>query len=116
MSYKSYFGNDFEIGIELNHLPVKLIDRSYSNDICPSFYFQIANNFYLLWVDYKNKEDREDQDSSRYTITKAINEGDDINIEISTAAYSEDLLETEHEHELVNFIKCLSEGSQQNPH
>lgn len=38
MMYKTLFGKDFDLGIRLNQLPTLLVDNSYGNDVCPSFF------------------------------------------------------------------------------
>lgn len=92
MSYNSAFSHTFELGFKIEEFPVKLVDRSYQNDICPSFYFQINDEYFILWVDYKNKELREDPESYRYSIAYAINEGDEKNLEISEDSSKTDIL------------------------
>lgn len=48
MSYKQAFGQDFDLGFDLDSLPVKLTDRSYGNDVCPSFYFSAGGEYVLV--------------------------------------------------------------------
>lgn len=72
-SYKQEFGQDFDLGFDLIEHPY-LIDKSWHNDLCPSFYFKIDEQYYVLWVDYAEEEQRE-EDTSRYVIVEAINEG-----------------------------------------
>ena len=37
-----------------------LIDKSWHNDQCPSFYFKVGEQYYVLWVDYADVEQREE--------------------------------------------------------
>ena len=81
MCYKKEFGTDFQLGFKLSeHL--YLIDKSYRNDDCPSFYFIHNNQFYILWVDHLEIDNRENENSFRYTIQIAKNEGDATSPEV----------------------------------
>jgi len=73
--YKQEFGQDFELGFDLESHSY-LIDKSWHNDVCPSFYFNLGEQYYVLWVDYADKDQRE-EDTARYVIVEAINEGSD---------------------------------------
>ncbi|MGR6831231.1 hypothetical protein [Aliivibrio wodanis] len=81
MQYKHEFSSDFQLGFELSQHPY-LTDKSYRNDDCPSFFFCNKDQFYILWVDYQNQKQRENEDSLRYTIQLADNEGDAISPEV----------------------------------
>ena len=70
--YKQAFGQNFDLGFNLKNHPY-LIDKSWHNDLCPSFYFKVAEQYYVLWVDYADIEQRE-EDTPRYVIVEAINE------------------------------------------
>lgn len=70
--YKQEFGQDFDLGFDLKEYPY-LIDKSWHNDLCPSFYFKVDEQYYVLWVDYADEEQRE-EDTPRYMIVKAVNE------------------------------------------
>jgi hypothetical protein len=72
--YKQEFGQDFDLGFDLKNHPY-LIDKSWHNDQCPSFYFKVDEQYYVLWVDYTDIDQREEE-NQRYTIIEAINEGD----------------------------------------
>ena len=74
MSYKTEFGFDFDLGFDLSTHPY-LNDKSYRNDDCPSFYFCNNNQYYILWIDFFDKNNRENKDALRYTIQCAENEG-----------------------------------------
>ncbi|OUS73854.1 hypothetical protein B5G52_03570 [Pseudoalteromonas sp. A601] len=71
--YKQEFCQDFDLGFDLNDHPY-LIDKSWHNDLCPSFNFKVGEQYYVLWVDYADVEQRE-EDTPRYVIVEAINEG-----------------------------------------
>lgn len=71
--YKQEFGQSFDLGFDLNDHPY-LIDKSWHNDLCPSFYFKVGELFYVLWVDHADIEQRE-EDTPRYVIIEANNEG-----------------------------------------
>lgn len=74
MSYKTAFGVDFDLGFDLSDYPF-LVDKSYHHDVCPSFYFVKNGQYYVLWVDFADPAQREDEDGPRYMIQKAENEG-----------------------------------------
>ena len=78
--YKQEFGQNFDLGFSLKKHPY-LIDKSWHNDQCPSFYFEVAGQYYVLWVDYADVEQRE-EDTPRYVIVEAINEGSNEQLEI----------------------------------
>ena len=82
MSYKTAFSQDFDLGFKAEDLPVELIDKSYGNDICPSFYFKIKDKYFVLWVNYKEKSLREDPEAKRYILTHGVNLGDNEYLEI----------------------------------
>lgn len=71
--YEKEFGLNFDLGFDLKDYP-NLIDKSWHNDLCPSFYFSVGEQFYALWVDYADVEKRE-EDTPRYLIVEAVNEG-----------------------------------------
>ena len=74
MLYKQEFGRDFDLGFDLESHPY-LIDKSWHNDLCPSFYFNVGEQYYLLWVDYADEGQREEakttQTQHKYPETKA---------------------------------------------
>lgn len=109
MMYNTLFSKDFDLGVRLNQLPVLLVDNSYGNDACPSFYFKIHNEYYLLWIDYEDKKQREDPDGYRYIVVKAINEGDDNSPEVYIDACVRELFQTNDKNTLVQFITSLTE-------
>jgi hypothetical protein len=94
--YNQSFGLSFNLGFELNEFPF-LCDKSWHNDMSPSFYFKVAEQYFVLWVDFEEVEQRE-EDGLRYTAMTAKNYGDDEHPEISCddgeVVYStEDVLE-----------------------
>lgn len=101
--------NGFESGVDFNNLPVSLVGNSDGNDICPSFYFNVEGEFYLLWIDHQDKNEREDPDAFRYIVERAINEGNDEHPEIYSDSRVGDLLQTDDKNELTNFIVGLTE-------
>lgn len=104
MLYKNEFGADFDLGFNLSDYPY-LIDKSWHNDVSPSFYFNVGIQYYVLWTDYSESAKRE-ASNGRYLIQEATNEGDDVNPEI----YSSDgkvIFENECFEELNNFISNL---------
>ncbi|WP_165729116.1 hypothetical protein [Pseudoalteromonas sp. 31A1] len=78
--YKQEFNENFDLGFDLKDHPY-LIDKSWHNDQCPSFYFNVSEQFYVLWVDDADIEQRE-EDMPRYVIVEAINEGSNEEPEI----------------------------------
>lgn len=104
MSYKEFFSSTLDLGFKIDEWPVKLIDKSYRNDICPSFYFIIKNKFYILWADYQEKKSRENPESNRYTLVHGINEGDDDYPEIYDDISQELIMSSENIAEIQNFV------------
>ncbi|MAJ41182.1 MAG: hypothetical protein CMK62_14040 [Pseudoalteromonadaceae bacterium] len=78
--YKQEFGQNFDLGFDLKNHPY-LIDKSWHNDLCPSFYFKVGEQHYVLWVDYADIEQREEE-TLRYLIVEAVNEGSNQEPEI----------------------------------
>lgn len=95
MSYQEEFSKDFDLGFDIDSFPVKLVDKSYRNDICPSFYFSINDQFFVLWTDYKKTDMREHPESKRYTVVYGINEGDTEYMEIYNDSRKGDILTTD---------------------
>lgn len=100
MSYKQAFGQDFDLGFDLESFPVKLIDRSYGNDVCPSFYFSAGGEYFVLWVENKDPEKRESEQSKRYTISPAKEEDGEVVVDYS----KDDVFYSENEDNLEKFI------------
>jgi hypothetical protein len=84
MLYKNEFGPNFDLGFNLNDYPY-LRDKSWHNDVSPSFYFNVDSQYYVLWVDHADPTEREDS-NSRYLIQEATNEGDEINPDVYSSS------------------------------
>jgi len=106
--YQQEFGQDFDLGFDLKDHPY-LIDKSWHNDLCPSFYFKVGEKYYVLWVEYADKGQRE-EDTARYIIVEAINEGSNEQPEIY-AGNSEVYLECEDYADLKLFLACSQQNS-----
>jgi hypothetical protein len=102
--YKKEFGQDFELGFSLKEHSY-LIDKSWHNDLCPNFYFKVGEQYYVLWVDYADIEQRE-EDTPRYVIIEAINEGSNEKPEVY-ASNGEVLFESEDYADLKLFLDAL---------
>ena len=100
--YKQEFGQNFDLGFALKDHPY-LIDKSWHNDQCPSFYFKVGEQFYVLWVDYADVEQREEE-TLRYLITKGVNEGTNDTPEIYSETHSEEICSCENSDDLQRFI------------
>lgn len=103
--YQKAFGTNFVLGFDLQSYPM-LTDRSWGNDVSPSFYFKQNDNYFVLWVDYQTKELRENEDSARYVIQLGTNYGDELNPEI----YAEDneiLIQSDDFINIAPFIKMI---------
>lgn len=106
--YQQEFGKYFELGFNLNDYPF-LTDKSYRNDICPSFYFKTAGTYYILWVDYPTPSERENENFSRYTIVEAKNIESGNNPELQTCNDSEVNIQIESAIEIIHYLnneKC----------
>lgn len=102
MLYKKAFGANFNLGFNLGDFP-QLHDKSYHNDVCPSFWFMKNGQYFVLWVDFENPDDRE-SDSKRYTITTAENFGEDDYPEIGLSDESSCIFESESFDSLEDFL------------
>jgi hypothetical protein len=105
--YQKAFGNDFDLGINLEDY-LFLIDKSYANDMCPSFYFKLNNTYYILWVDHAAVAMREDESNSRYTVCEAENLGDDKSPELQTAS-DKTPIEIELVGDMIIYLKMIKE-------
>lgn len=101
-TFKTEFGEDFDLGFDPNALPF-LVDKSWHNDICPSFYYATEGNYYVLWVSDKNPRKRED-DSARYVIVTAENLGSEDDCELECGANSETIFSSESAQDLKEFL------------
>ncbi|UTV99459.1 hypothetical protein KDW99_19865 [Marinomonas rhizomae] len=93
-----------KLGFNASDLPAALTNNTSPNDICTSFYFRQNDAYYLLWVEHQNPQYRENEDSPRYTISPAINEGDDESPEIYSDSSKEVLLQSEHVSKLIGYF------------
>lgn len=104
MLYKNEFGADFDLGFNLSDYPY-LKDKSWHNDVSPSFYFNIGSQYYVLWVDHSEPDQREGT-NCRYLIQYAINEGTKEQPEIYGADCSI-IFESNKYQELANMLRKL---------
>lgn len=81
MLYQQEFGPEFRLGLQLDQYPF-LTDKSWHSDVCPSFYFSHEGLFFVLWIDFSEPENRENE-TARYLIMTAENEGDASRPELS---------------------------------
>lgn len=121
--YQQEFGESFDLGFSLEHFPI-LVDKSWHNDVCPSFMFktkavsgcsgldrsesQQNDQYLILWVDYSNEDDRENAGSSRYavvTATATYFSSSKWDIEIGHDEESVTLFESEDPRELTPFLE-----------
>jgi len=84
MLYKNEFGSNFDLGFNLSDHPY-LNDKSWHNDVSPSFYFNAGAQYYVLWVDYADPNKREES-NERFLIQEAENEGDTESPEIYSSS------------------------------
>ena len=100
--YKQEFGVEFELGFDLTQYDW-LVDKSWHNDVCPSFYFKKSGEYFVLWVDYKDPSRRE-YEQCRYTVISALNEGTEVSPEVFSFDGSQTLFESESVAELKRFF------------
>ncbi|MCL1062615.1 hypothetical protein MK852_10760 [Shewanella benthica] len=81
MLYQKEFGFNFKLGFNLTDYPF-LKDKSWHNDVSPSFYYKLNSQYFVLWVDHALVENRENE-TKRYLITSAESEGDDLHPELN---------------------------------
>ncbi|MGK0270024.1 MAG: hypothetical protein ACI88H_000657 [Cocleimonas sp.] len=104
--YQKMFGEAFDLGFNVDDYPF-LTDRSYRNDICPSFYFKAAERYYILWVDYPTPADRDNGTYSRYTIVEAENLENETTAEIQVDHSSEVNIEMEDVTTMTSYLHQL---------
>ncbi|MEH8019820.1 hypothetical protein [Rheinheimera metallidurans] len=109
MSYKTEFGPDFDLGFNLSDYP-QLTDKSWHNDVCPSFWFKRDRQYFVLWVDFDSPDKRESE-SKRYTITTAKNFSCEEHPEIGLSDKSNCLFESEQLRELVIFMEYFKKDN-----
>ncbi|QFU25096.1 hypothetical protein FM038_025210 [Shewanella eurypsychrophilus] len=109
----------FWLRFSLEYFPI-LVDKSWYNDVCPSFMFKVKVNsekpadleqseqYLVLWIDYLKEDERENTGSSRYTVITAtatrfsVSEWD---IEIGNDEESVTLFESEDPKALIHFLE-----------
>lgn len=106
MSYKTEFGPDFDLGFNLSDYP-QLTDKSWHNDVCPSFTFKAGSQHLILWVDYENPDERE-LSQERYVVMTAINEGTESEPEIYTGDETEVVFAAEKPAELKAYLSQIT--------
>ena len=104
--YKREFGEEFNLGFDLADFPW-LKDKSWHNDVSPSFTFEAGTQYLVLWVDYEEPDSRE-LEQERYLVMTAFNEGTETEEEIYTGEDSEVVWATESPSELITYLKQLS--------
>lgn len=104
--YKREFGESFNLGFNHSEFPW-LVDKSWHNDVCPSFTFKAGSQYLVLWVDYEDPEKRE-YEQERYVVMTAINEGTDTEPEIYADEGSKVVLATESPSELTAYLRQLA--------
>ncbi|WP_149982240.1 hypothetical protein [Pseudoalteromonas rhizosphaerae] len=107
--YQQEFGQGFKLDFNLKDHPY-LIDKSWHNDQCPSFYdnppiFNGGELYYVLWVDYADIDQRE-EDTPKYVIIEANNEGTNEEPEVY-AGNGEIVFECGDYTELKLFLKVM---------
>lgn len=75
------------------------------NDVCPSFWFKVEENYFTLWVDYPNSSDRE-SDGLRYTVITSENLGDIDDPDIISSD-GEITFECDDSEELIHYFNSL---------
>ncbi|WP_067101313.1 hypothetical protein [Marinomonas atlantica] len=93
-----------KLGFNSDDLSVELTSNTSPNDVCASFYFQQEDAYYLLWVEHQDPQLRENEDSPRYAISYAINEGDDESPEIYSDSSKADIFQSEQVSELIEYF------------
>ncbi|KVX00570.1 hypothetical protein [Shewanella frigidimarina] len=104
--YLQAFGTQFNLGFNPHDYPF-LIDNSYGNDTCVSFYFKQGDQYRKLWVDHEMADDRE-ENGARYTIESATNEGTDEAPEIYAGADAINIFECETSEHLIAHLNLIS--------
>lgn len=104
--YQEMFGEHFDLDFNVDDYPF-LTDKSYRNDICPSFYFKAADCYYILWVDYLDASEREDEKYRRYTVVEALNVGNEEHPEVETNHESNFKLEFEIPNDIKKYLNGI---------
>jgi hypothetical protein len=107
--YKDMFGRNFELGFDLSQFPA-LVDKSYANDICPTFYFCVDGEYFTLIVEHEDASHREYSEEKRYTIIRSYN--DDIEESPNIIMYPESpLYVTENSEDIVHYLTAAFSDS-----
>ena len=104
--YLQAFDTQFNLGFSLSDYPF-LIDNSYGNDTCVSFYFKQGDQYRILWVDHEIADERE-EDCARFTIESATNEGNDAFPEIYAGTEAVNIFECETSEDLIAYLNLIS--------
>jgi hypothetical protein len=90
LNYRTAFPDFGDLDVEI---PKGFEDRSWNNDVCPSWQHPIAN--LRIWVDFKDRAIREFPDNARFTL-ESFNEETGVSGEtIHTDDWSEIVAEVE---------------------
>ena len=73
MSYKTAFGQDYELGIRI---PGYFQDHSYRHDIGPCFIFRQNGLMLQIWVQPEIPSTRDYPEGYRYTLIKLVDDAD----------------------------------------
>lgn len=103
--YKKEFGAQFELGFDLTKYDW-LTDKSWHNDVCPSFTYKTRDGYFILWVDFIDIECRE-LEQCRYIVTNAINEGDEEHPEVYSSNDGIAIFSSDHDYDLIAFLDSL---------
>lgn len=103
MQYQREFGDEFDLGFDIRQFP-NLTDKSWHNDVCPSFYIRTRDQYLVLWVDFEDPDQRE-FNCQRYTVVHAQNYGTDSDPEIYCNWESEPVFSTDSSNEAFEFLK-----------
>ncbi|WCN15218.1 hypothetical protein GV054_20510 [Marinomonas mediterranea] len=95
---------ELKLGFNSDEISVSLTHNTSPNDTCASFYFRQGGEYYLLWVEHQNVEYRESDDLARYTISGAINDGDDEPPEIYNGVSKDDLFKSDNVEDLIAYF------------
>ena len=101
---------DINLGFNSSDLCFNLIERTYYNDTCRSFYFKHKHDFYILYVDYDDVEQRECDSYKKYMLVVAGNHGDDRNPEAYKMDTRTPLLQTDNVSKLIQHLNQLRES------
>ncbi|WP_246028493.1 hypothetical protein [Shewanella atlantica] len=107
--YKQEFGQNFDLGFDLSLYPW-LVDKSWHNDVSPSFYFKAPTGFMVLWVDYEDPVQREDSEQDRYVVMTAVNSGTDKYSEIHHDEDSTIIFSSNHTDSCLVFLLTAHES------